>query len=207
MAPAQSKHLICSIGIPHELNQDLEYVNDFNTKNLDDVSDHHCWCEDEFGKIYDPTNINFLDMESEMGKMKKNRHYMKWDNQKEELEKVQEKMWHTMFRVIRTDKNNQKDEWDKLLNGDYTDNEENRIKILDDFYKNGQINTALQCTLNSSVMANQFPQLKVVIGSFGWKKKKEWIKFKKKKKKGEKKKKWVEVDVIIRPVIDIWWGQ
>jgi|TARA_Y100000310_G_scaffold118882_1_gene117737 hypothetical protein len=169
MAPAQSKHLICLIGVPFK---NEKYVNDFNTKSEDSWHDHHCWCEDDFGKVYDPTYLN--ETESRVGKIKENRCYMKWDNQKEELKKVQEPMWKKMFKDSGLDPNE--------------NNEEHRFKIMGELYEEGEGHTPLQCTLNAQILQQHRPDLKVVIGSFGWKKIVS--------KKGNS-----------RPVIDIYWGQ
>ena len=179
MAPAHSKHLICLIGTP---NENTKYVNDFNTKHEGTISDHHCWCENAYGEVVDTSPIKIT--EESCGKKKKDRWYQKWEDQEGELKKVHDQLFNDLF------KNSAKGspQWKKLLDGNFEDTPENRKKVLDKLYEVGEYKTPLMCTLNALVVATARPDLKVVIGSFGWKTKKS--------KKG-----------ITRPVIDVHWGQ
>jgi len=178
MAPAHSKHLICLIGTP---NENTKYVNDFNTKHEGTIADHHCWCENAYGEVVDTSPIKIT--EKSCGKKKEDRWYQKWDNQEGELKIVHDNLFKDLFK-----KAHGSPKFVKLLDGNFEDNPENRKKVLDKLYEVGEYKTPLMCTLNALVVATARPDLKVVIGSFGWKTQKS--------KKG-----------ITRPVIDVHWGQ
>ena len=133
-------------------------IQGFNTKYGEDYMDVHYWCEDEFGKIIDTTPVHFC------GDKLYEKVYIKWDNQEKCIEEYSNPCWENIMKC-----------------NDFPDIPELRKGMLDDITKNKDWNNERCCMINAMAYQNKYKNLKVCIGSYGYK--------------------------IAPVIIDIYWGQ
>ena len=115
-------------------------VNDFNTKIHNSVCDVHCWIEDEFGKIEDPTPCQW----------KGEKKYMRWNNQEEALKLIGDESWQMNCAV----------------NYYEYDSPENRAEFIEIAYEQNAYHQEFGCYMNSIIKATMENKI-VVCGSMG----------------------------------------
>ena len=152
MSPVCSKHLYTIIEGGRGAGAGRPVIaQGFNTKYAQDLTDYHCWCEDEFGKIYDPSPIPTNDPSVKGGGGE--RHYIKWGNQSKSFEDYSPSVWEQFFK----------------LNPDVLDTSDQREAVHRELFAQDGYHARGGCFHNAHALASGRRGLKVCIGSFGWK--------------------------------------
>ena len=121
----------------------------FNNHYGDDDRDVHYWCVDRYGKVYDPSPLH----DEDRCRAGCPRAYLPWDNQQQRLEEYGEPAWKGFFKN----------------NPQLKDTPEQRQQFLRMMYLNGDYHNYRGCHLNALTLAEGRPDLKIVVGSFGYK--------------------------------------
>ena len=122
-------------------------VQGFGTYYGKDHTDVHYWCEDEFGKIIDTTPITYKNKYNNGEAV-----YIKWDNQEKCIEEYSNPCWKEIMEI-----------------NDFLDFPEARKALLDIVTENEDWNNERGCMMNSMAYQNKYKNLKVCIGSYGFK--------------------------------------
>ena len=141
------------------INNPALMIQGFSENYGQDYRDVHYWCEDEFGKIIDTTPITYKNKYNNGEAV-----YIKWDNQEKCIEEYSNACWKEIMKI-----------------NDYPDVPETRKALLDRMSEVGDWNMERGCMLNAMAYQNKYKNLKVCIGSYGFK--------------------------IAPSIIDIVWGQ
>ena len=119
----------------------------FNTRYGEDYTDAHYWCEDEFGKIIDTTTIEEKNRLNDGDKF-----YIKWDNQEKCIQEYSVSGWKSLMEL-----------------NDIPNEEFYRKAVLDNITENEDWNGVRCCMINAMAYQNKYKNLKVCIGSYGYK--------------------------------------
>tara|TARA_R110000868_G_scaffold160271_2_gene389714 strand:- start:570 stop:1043 length:474 start_codon:yes stop_codon:yes gene_type:complete len=141
-----SKH-IYTIAYDNTGNEKPHMVQGFNTYYGKDYKDVHYWCEDEFGKIIDTTPISYKNKYNDGEAV-----YIKWDNQEKCIEEYTNVCWESIMKC-----------------NDLPDVPESRKVVLDVITKNEDWNRERGCMMNAMAYQNKYKNLKVCVGSYGFK--------------------------------------
>ena len=144
-----SKMLFCRINRKNWERGGIFTQSGFNLYYGDDPRDTHYWCEDRYGKVYDPSPLAEFDLQ----RVGLERVYLPWDNQKQRIEEYGEEAWKGFFKG----------------NPRLKDTPEERKAFAEELFRLGDYHTRGGCHLNAVAFSAGRPDLKVVIGSFGYK--------------------------------------
>mgnify|MGYP003119493391 FL=1 len=121
----------------------------FNNLYGENPRDVHYWCEDRYGKVYDPSPLRDYDA----NRLGCPRVYLPWDNQQQRIEEYGEEAWKGFYKI----------------NPRLLDTPEQRQKFLEMMWRKNDYHAPMSCHLNAHTLALGRPDLKVVVGSYGYK--------------------------------------
>ena len=125
----------------------------FNTRYGEDYTDAHYWCEDEYGKIIDTTTIlEDWSVSRGEGWGGGNKFYIKWDNQEKCIQEYSNPCWKNIMKV-----------------NEIPDIPELRKALLDEITESEDWKGVRRCMINAMAYQNKYKNLKVCIGSYGYK--------------------------------------
>jgi hypothetical protein len=125
------------------------FVEGFNNNYGEDYRDVHFWCEDEFGQIFDTTPIKIKNRINDGPAT-----YIKWSNQEKCKEEYSYMCWKEIMRVNNKQLKEMKDVKESLL--EHLSNNE--------MFYNERC-----CMVNAMAYQKKHKNLKVCIGSYGFK--------------------------------------